>query len=1758
MGHSTLSQHLAVYLLFVNKARVPAWVLAKGFHRLEDYSLQVAWELELAFKIIAVMTKKLDDCKSAMLHIYESDAIYEPHKPHSFGGMGGKRLLDYTYVFMWRPLQPNERSGEKQGGGDMHQDAKQDAAALDAEENRRLRLRCRQDILSGVQKGKLDEVWSATTRYRRLLARAAGGAGDTAAGGPLPVMVVPTAAVGGGGVRAPALIDDGGSSSGSSSAASSSSADEAGSRQSRVGGSGGAGTDPVAEASAAATASGSGRAGGGLGQPHQRSRRFQDNDHRSNGAESHARFSTAPRLSYAVEMPPDAPRPAFVTTRGELLTHLAVHTDNCPAAIVPFLVSQGAELDADGFRHVLANTKVLPACGYRSVSHFALSYVWAQRNPIASAMVMAQPMTPLPTPSTSVSCRELGEQLRVLARCLVERLEWMVVAESLVGLEEAEEEGQGADGPAAPTLEGNGSLAAPQLTPTLEDVLAPRGVALSINDAQPMQVAYDHDDDEFMATGVVQEYCQARWKGAFYRANALIEVQGTSAVHFRDNRLVFKLLHNAGFVGSLGEPVLLLFSRMAHMLLLSSRSYFESPRGRWAFRLLCEAFLLYVFHAVQLIESEEGLTWQHGVLTLYVLSMVVDETQEIAHKFQRRLLTYFTDGFNVIEAVTISLLLASGGCKIGMLVLPDTDPSWQQLRTAKDFLFNTTAIFLWMRALQFLIPLVGGLGALLMVINKMVWEVLKFAVPGLMIMMGVSFTLYGTFRDRDLPSLDSFANVLLLLFRTFLGETMFDVMHEEKATLFNLYGNVIVLLFALAGTVVLANLLIAILSYHFKPEKVESQSKFQSAEILKQYEYKVTRHLLGAPFSLPLLLLDALLPSGTRTMLPPESATVLFSLGVMVPDGNPEPGKSAQSSLLPTGTAELPYLVFLLTYYPLHMAATWALGLAMAPYCVLTFAIKGASIWLPEGLAAMSTPHWSAAATPLVDGKDGGAGHKRGAKVAPADSDHHELLDATEEDGGTERAHLGAGGARDGNTRTQRLLRPGVLLLQCGLFAVTRLALAVLGAAVYVGGIMVLCCVVWLGLHQYAARLVFSAFCVGLGWLQGWFGCFHILGVDGGASAAVRALVARAEGADEERSPAAPEAAAAAMGASTHAMDARWVRVNQAALKDRGQVLSKREIEAAMRDAQFSRAQEELRRCDCPKHLAGDDCRTARNATEVRLLYDRKFRPLPWPCLNNCSSRGVCTLYGDCVCDRGFFGSDCSVSLDPATRRPLLLVGRGYVPRRKRPLVYVYDIPHNWSSWHNYDLVDRSLTWVFWERLLGSGALTADGEEADWYFIPIKLRSTRDGLQLAAAVAYLRRAWPWWDRLQGHRHFVIHTGDTGRGEVLEAARSLTANVTWLHHWGLTVDQPRFNMAHRPGKDVVTPIYFGGSQGVSYAPMSGLHPRAPRLQRPNELLFAGRICGDSSAPDPRKPWPHCATNASSTYSQGVRQRVHFHHHMRPGYKIVTRDPTYAVDLLSYKWCLSPSGGGHGHRQTLGALLGCLPVIASDHVLQPFEPELPWGQFALRIAQADIPTLHEALGAVDAAAYQRMQDAARCAAQHLVFSSLSGAFMQEDGRWDAFEMILEILRMQQTYPDLDPAQYAATDEAFRSFVNCGEADMGAFGAKARAAAAARYPQPLTMPGLPNGTALAWEHLYEKSGGGLSRLLTHTSAASVPGTGTSPAPLPLCSRSRWDPAELSCGRRGWRQRAYGMGRPGGTAPGGAACNEADDVATCPRLWP
>ena len=63
------------------------------------------------------------------------------------------------------------------------------------------------------------------------------------------------------------------------------------------------------------------------------------------------------------------------------------------------------------------------------------------------------------------------------------------------------------------------------------------------------------------------------------------------------NTYFLTLLTHYGFVGPLNRSLLIPVSQVAHVSLFAGRPFFDSPRGRWTYKILCHAIFLIVFHA---------------------------------------------------------------------------------------------------------------------------------------------------------------------------------------------------------------------------------------------------------------------------------------------------------------------------------------------------------------------------------------------------------------------------------------------------------------------------------------------------------------------------------------------------------------------------------------------------------------------------------------------------------------------------------------------------------------------------------------------------------------------------------------------------------------------------------------------------------------------------------------------------------------------------------------------------------------------------------------------------------------------------------------------------------------------------------------------------------------------------------------------------------------------------------------------------------
>ena len=177
---------------------------------------------------------------------------------------------------------------------------------------------------------------------------------------------------------------------------------------------------------------------------------------------------------------------------------------------------------------------------------------------------------------------------------------------------------------------------------------------------------------------------------------------------------------------------------------------------------------------------------------------------------------------------------------------------------------------------------------------------------------------------------------------------------------------------------------------------------------------------------------------------------------------------------------------------------------------------------------------------------------------------------------------------------------------------------------------------------------------------------------------------------------------------------------------------------------------------------------------------------------------------------------------------------------------------------------------------------------------------------------------------------------------------------------------------------------------------------------------------------------------------------------------------------------------------------------------------------------------------------LQATLRCAAQHFVYSSINGGIMGEDGRYDAFETTLEVLRVKGLYPDAEPSQYQQLDSDFRDFMACQDPK----GFKTVGPAPDQY-------GLMGSGGSSSDDGSSRTGGSSKAGTGTGSSGSVAeggggGSGGSAPGNPLCSHALPDRQHNGC-----EQYLVGSSKTHLLA-GGVMCGGVqDNIANCPRVW-
>jgi len=381
------------------------------------------------------------------------------------------------------------------------------------------------------------------------------------------------------------------------------------------------------------------------------------------------------------------------------------------------------------------------------------------------------------------------------------------------------------------------------------------------------------------------------------------------------------------------------------------------------------------------------------------------------------------------------------------------------------------------------------------------------------------------------------------------------------------------------------------------------------------------------------------------------------------------------------------------------------------------------------------------------------------------------------------------------------------------------------------------------------------------------------------------------------------------------------------------------------------------------------------------------------------------------------------------------------LPDRLSPRVHVYDLPAALLStpcvaWPCRDVVPHLLASPYYEP---------NASLADVFWVPhhgpFTAGGRKPGEWAAAVWAHLRAAHPYLNAsIAAGRvdHFIMLECDHGPGDCGYLAGDATVGAL-----------PAFWNPADPGRVVGHVMVHGMRDGME----GGFETCRVCFQRGKDVYVpveknnaCGPLCGyNLSTLAARSLWAHERTAlpaprthefffagsldaAAGMTDVNGRAQVFLAHGSRPGWRVVnTRgDPglglarappvDFAAEMSEAVFCYSPLGGGTGpaDRYVAAILFGCIPVMLRSTLMegwksyplsQPFDDLLDWESFAVLVDLLDLPQLHTMLSGIGFAQRRRMQVNMGRVWRKLLFTSLYGSYLGENGHRDAFHMMVQ---------------------------------------------------------------------------------------------------------------------------------------------------------
>ena len=267
--------------------------------------------------------------------------------------------------------------------------------------------------------------------------------------------------------------------------------------------------------------------------------------------------------------------------------------------------------------------------------------------------------------------------------------------------------------------------------------------------------------------------------------------------------------------------------------------------------------------------------------------------------------------------------------------------------------------------------------------------------------------------------------------------------------------------------------------------------------------------------------------------------------------------------------------------------------------------------------------------------------------------------------------------------------------------------------------------------------------------------------------------------------------------------------------------------------------------------------------------------------------------------------------------------------------------------------------------------VTKNPEEADFFFIPFfgacylyncwannnwkwDERCQVDTKYVEPMMNMVKNDFPYWNRNGGKDHLMIHPMDKtftyyNNNELFQPAIFLKTvgdkRSKWMHR-------------HRYHQDIVIPSATRMIHHLRSNPRDYLDAQGQPLSGSRDIFVLFQGCCDN-------------VNPEDEYSNGIRHLMFNYFAKYPGYEIgkSIADHEYLQKLSRAKYGLSPMGWTLDTTRIWEFMaFGVVPVVIADGIIEPFEMDVDWDSFIVRIRRDEVHRLDEILRGIDDQTYE----------------------------------------------------------------------------------------------------------------------------------------------------------------------------------------------